>query len=163
MSYGLIDRWPDGGGNLTTHDELIGAVYFSILSANDILKDVRITFGFYNNTKTFYWKAWIYRFVWVIAYTRKRAGWSLMPWHRLGFALYLIMQAISHDDNTHKGQDGLLMSWLMRDEMRNVFGCRLAWKFWEYRMRNIGPKWCFERYLGPDYPVYYECAPERFK
>lgn len=156
-------RWPDKGGGTFSHDEAIGLSFMSSIHAMFILKALSKHWGFLDNEQPENprWKTYIPRFVWAMAYLRKRAGWRLWPWHRIGFALYLIGQALGHRDDVHAGQDGLLMSWLMRDAMREVFGCRLAWRFWEYRMRNVGPKWCFERYLC-EYPVFRECAPERF-
>lgn len=160
---GLYHRYPDGGGGVTSFDELIGISHFNPDAASKILDYIWDHFGCYDNQSPYSWtfRYNLYRFPWFIAYLKIRAGRTLGPFLRLAFVMYLILQAIDWNPETKRDEGGKLTTWLMRDEMREVFGCRLAWKFWEYRTRNIGPKWCLTRYLV-EYPVFFECAPEKF-
>lgn len=158
---GLFNRYPDGGGGVTSHDELIGIAYLSSYAAERAWIYLQSNFGIYDNQdpQDPKFKHNLFRFPWFIAFLKARIGEPLNWYDWIQFNLYLFGQAMIYHPVDHPDDGGRLLTWLMSREMRPW--CSWMFKFWDWRMRKSGPKDCFSRYLR-ECPVFFETAPERF-
>jgi hypothetical protein len=158
---GLFNRWPDGSGGLTSHDELMGIAYLNCMAANRIIRYLHNYHGVYNNTGEpgRWWRFLMYRFVWVMPFLRAcSTDYYCDPIARLVWSTWLLWDALSFSKDDHGGR---LRIWLMIDTMASKYLCRLSVKLWCWRMKKAGltPKVCFKS-EPREYPVYEELSPE---
>jgi hypothetical protein len=162
---GLYHRFPDGGGGVTSHDELIGIISHAEFFAVNILYTLEDNNGVYDNQNPDNpnKKHNLSRFPWFTAYVKTSAFVRdyRTPFYNTCYAIYLIDQALRYHPTKRPDDGGRLLTWLMSDKMRKQPYCRLAHKFWDWRMRKSGPKDCFSRYLL-ECPIFHELAPDRF-
>lgn len=154
---GLYNRWPDGSGGVTSHDELIGMAYLVPEMAFRILSHLEIHLGYYNNLGTGgYLRFNLYRFVFLKPYLKVRAKMDLNLWDKLAWSAYMLLDALFYKG---RDEDGRLMRWLMAEHTQHLWATR----FWVESMnRKVrGPKQIFETYLT-ECPVFREVAPDNF-
>lgn len=112
---GLINRWPDGTGGLTSVDELIGASSLNTDAANRIYDYLYSSNGEYNNTgeKTGPFQIWLLRFPWLLPYFQRCSGFKT-PWWPIGDLFWAIPCVISAFSNS---SSEYLKWWLMSKKM----------------------------------------------
>lgn len=165
--HGLINRWPDGGGGETSHDELIGLSALCPPAARHVEAYLREHWGCYDNKKTGnkFWRFFrfnLYRFPWFVCYLRHRAGKPPSRWLDLAHVLYVRVQAWRFDKLRNPLTGSLLMTWLMGQTMRESQNpkVREAYDYWEKTLwiKGASPDWVFDRYLT-EYPIFKQAAP----
>lgn len=143
---GLFNRWPDGGGGVTSHDELMGMAFISKNLAKEIVAYLDETDGVYLNKPEE--KAdhpnWeirfnVYRMVFLLPFLRARAGHSLNLASQLVFAAHLWKDAFSAKATDTGNAGGRLRNWLMLDTMEKTGPIASAgvW-YWRSKMKALG-------------------------
>lgn len=162
VDVGLIDRWSDGAGGSTSHDEIMGAAYLDTALAGRIVWRLREENGRYDNKET---DRSIsdqeYRFVFLMPYLRTCAGEKIGKFSQLVWCLHVLHHALTHKTGE---ESETLKIWLMLDVMEKYTLCRWIGSFWESRMRKHGLngiKDIFSYYLN-DIPELREIATDRF-
>lgn len=165
---GLFDRWPDGSGGLTSHDELMGLAYHFEWAASDILFYLSVNDGLYINKPELInplvsaERFNVYRMVFLKPFLQACAG------YRVGIISQIIWAGfIAYDLITHRIKEpdmgGRLRIWIMLEHMSKYPLTGIAIWLWKKVMHNKGlsPKKCFTVYLR-EVPVMTETAPEEF-
>jgi len=161
---GLFNRWPDGSGGVTSHDEIMGLAYHDHDTAKDILLYLEKHDGEYINVhnpgKWTSEKFNVYRFIFLKPYLKACAEWHVSLLSQAQFSAFLIYDLI-----THKGIDpaGRLRIWIMLEAMEIFPLSGFVISIWRKIMKNknITPKLCFTHYLA-EVPIMKKMAPEYF-
>lgn len=162
---GLFDRWPDGKGGMTSHDELIGIAYMSSDLAKDILSFLDRTDGIYMNKDASPGEIEeqfnLFRFVWFRPYLLAAAERKVSLLSQLGFASHLIWDMFTAKPDDASGR---LLIWMMSDAMMKYPLSGLFVEIWRVVMKARGftLKHMFE--LEPkENPIFAELAPDDFR
>lgn len=168
VSRGLYNRKPDGSGGVTSHDELLGIAYiFTADIAADILFELEQKDGIYCNVASEWLnrgadieKYNLNRFVWLKPYLKAASG------QRVGLVSQLIWSShIFIDAMFSKTGDagGKLRNWIMFDAMEDLFLCRIAIKFWAWKMKkkNVTLRSCL-RIEPAEAQILYETAGDKW-
>jgi len=179
---GLFNRWPDGGGGSTSHDELMGIAYLSRSLAKEIVVYLLEHDGVYNNQKAdtgihdylnkhIALKEFLigdqrynlYRFPWLMPYLKASAGININLASKLIFAAHVTWDALCYNPNKSFDAGGRLRMWLMMETMSQYTACHLAFLFWQSKMTKakVNPRMCFETEPA-EFPIYAASAPEKF-
>lgn len=162
---GMIDRWPDGGGGSTSHDELMGAAWLGKSYAKEILYISDRLDGVYDNLRP-QGNAGVdavkennYRFVWFRPFLKACAGDDVSIFSQIQWSIGLIPYFFTRDPD----YSGTLKTWMMSDVMKKFGFSGFMVDVWKRRMKKIGvgPKKIFSVYLG-DHTVLAEIANENF-
>lgn len=146
---GYITRWPNGAAS--SHDELMGAAWFSPAFA-------RRAVGYLNSTDG-YWTEdnYVYRFMFLLPYLRARAHMTVSILSQLKFAAHVLY--VSFFSKPGEFSDHLLI-WIMRSAMEEFTPCDLALRIWESRLLSKGynPKRVFSEHYLTECPVFGQLA-----
>lgn len=158
---GLMNRWPDGSGGVTSHDELIGISYFWEYQAKQVLDYLDKHLGEYDNTgekENVPLQFNLYRFPFFRPYLVAASGGSPSLGSQIVWCIQLYLDA----NNSDLG-GGKLRNWVMMQSMKKFWLCRRAISYWKGRMkrRDITPKTALA--IEPkEYPILSELAPEEW-
>jgi len=165
ITSGLIHRWPDGSGGITSHDEIIGAAKIYEENAKEIMLHLTMTDGVYINKPKEIAPGGeevcnVFRILWVKPVLMALAKFRLGIFLQCQYAAVLIVDAISYKEGDEAGR---LRHWLTFKEMGEYPIAGAAILFWKKKMadKNLSPKKCFEKYLT-QIPVFREFAPDDF-
>lgn len=161
VTQGLINRWPDGTGGMTSHDELIGAAYISVTNARALYFYLKMMNGYYINKpnevkRKQFFRHSMKRFPWVMAFIKLRAGFKPSVFEILYTMGHITIQAFL------KGESGTCKIWLMRDVYVQNWFLKQACKFWVKvkRCRGESPEDWLSKEIKNE-PVFYELAPNK--
>jgi hypothetical protein len=167
ISSGLYNRWPDGSGGVTSHDELMGIAYLDRKRAKEIFFYLVENDGIYINVDYQFDskdRFNLFRFPWFISYLKARALIPLSVWSQFLWCLPIIQDLLFYNSKKKKDEDGRLMKWLMSEEMIRFPLCKFFFSLWVTKMMKLKqtPREQFRTYLK-DYPVFFELAPDYYK
>jgi len=149
VTPGYITKWP--GGEKSSHDELMGAAWFSGAFAGRALEHLKKTDG--------YWTVdnFVSRFIFLVPYLRARAHLPVSLWNQLKFAAHVLF--VSFFSKPGEFSDHLLI-WIMRNAMEEFAVCDLALRIWESRLLSKGynPKRVFSEHYLTECPVFGQLA-----
>lgn len=163
VTQGLINRWPDGTGGMTSHDELIGAAYISVTNARAICFYLKMMNGYYINKpnevkRKQFFRHSMHRFPWAMTFLKLRAGKGFSPsiFELIYTALHICLSAFS------KSESANCKSWLMRDVFQMHWFLRYPCKFWTKIKINRGesPETWLPKEIKNE-PIFFELAPNR--
>ncbi len=162
---GLFNRWPDGGGGVTSHDEIMGMAYVSKSLAKEILQYLKESGGVYCNKLEDLLRDGprhynVRRFLWLMPYLRSCAGEYVGIFAQTQWSACLVYDALTHKKGDLVDAGGRLKNWIMFDSMASKPICRAAIEFWKRTMANhqCEPKVMLQ--VEPrEAVVFSECAP----
>jgi len=164
---GLFNRWPDGSGGVTPHDELMGIAWFSPEAASRILTYLAAHDGDYNNTTEVpkIPESWnLYRMYWFIQFLKARAGIKLSLISQFQWSVSILWDIITTKKETAlKDSGGRWRNYMMLDAFKDYVLSGLFARLWVWRMNGLG-------YAPADYlrvepgenPVMAEYGPKSF-
>jgi hypothetical protein len=160
---GLFNRWPDGTGGKTSHDELVGMAYLNQEAARQIVDYLTEKDGEYNNTS---FKETIpeennqFRFIWLLPFLKSCAKYRVSLISQVLWISCLLTDFFKKKENLDGS--GLTMRWLMCERMGQYWLSALAIFFWKLKMKSlgVGPKYIFENKYLVEVPVFAENALE---
>lgn len=156
---GLYNRWPDGTGGVTSHDELIGISFLIPTMSFRILRYLDSNMGYYNNLTSAkglsFFRYNLFRFVFLKPVLKSFANLELTKLDKFFLYAYLI----THAFNPKKDYGGSLVIWIMTEALKDNKVVQLWKKLSNKKM--YGPKECFQNYLK-ECKVFYNNAPIRF-
>ncbi len=170
---GLFNRWPDGSGGFTSHDELMGMAYISSELAHEILTYLEATDGVYVNKeqdKIDFKDDWQYRFnvyrmIWFKPFLKARAGSNLNLFSQFLFAGHLLLDAwrIKDEQEAIFDQGGRLRIWIMLEAMETFAITGAAVSVWREKMNRIkaSPKGMLT-FEPKECPIYRSLGAEKF-
>jgi hypothetical protein len=165
---GLFNRWPDGTGGVTSHDELMGMAYVSSDFACELLAFLQKTDGVYCNKReeldsSDSERFNVFRFVFLEPFLRARAGYRVGLFSQLQFSAHVVRDMCSRRPDDTSDAGGLARLWLMLDTMEKYPIPGIAIYFWRKRMKTIGwsPKRVFQNYLS-ECPIYRQEVSDEF-
>lgn len=146
---GYITRWPNGAES--SHDELMGAAWFSSAFARRAVGYLDSTDGYWTE------KNYVYRFMFLLPYLRARAHMTVSILSQLKFAAHVLY--VSFFSKPGEFSDHLLI-WIMRSAMEEFVPCDLALRIWESRLLSKGynPKRVFSEFYLTECPVFGQLA-----
>lgn len=149
VTPGYITKWP--GGEKSSHDELIGAAWFSGAFAGRALGHLERTDGYWTPDN------FVYRFIFLVPYLRARAHLPVSLLSQLKFAAHVLF--VSFFSKPGQFSDHLLI-WIMRSAMENFTPCDLALSIWESRLLKKGynPKRVFSEFYLNECPIFAQLA-----
>lgn len=146
---GLMNRWPDGGGGMTSHDELMGMAYISPGLARALVAYLAQTDGVYINkpeeTKGDQFSSLrhnVYRFPFMKPFLMACAGYTPGLLSQLAFAGHLVVDAFTTKSGDTSDAGGKLRIWIMLEHMERFRITNAAVKFWRSKMKDKGFKLC---------------------
>lgn len=162
---GLFNRYPDGRGGVTSHDELMGRAWWSVENAVDIDDYLDSTWGVYYNLGSLpLWK-WprfcIERFIWVRPFIKARAGRDISLFRQWLFAAHVLWSARKPPEPTAIGN--YLRIWIMHNAAAYskypIMDAALSQ--WSAKMNeyDFWPRDAFKIYLA-ECPIFYQYACE---
>ncbi len=133
-SCGLFYRWPDHSGGQASHDEIMGAAYFSAWIADRILMYLDAHWGNYNVTgeKARFLQFNVYRLPWLKPYLLACAGLKVNWARQLILAAHFTYSAFTNSGPTNAG--GRLRNWLMLSVVRDLPLVRASARLWVVRI-----------------------------
>ena len=142
---GYITRWPRGAPS--SHDELMGAAWFSPAFAKRAVEYLDSTDGYWTTDN------YVYRFIFLVPYLRARAHLPVSLWNQLKFAAHVLY--VSFFSKPGEFSDHLLI-WIMRNAMEEFKPCDLALRIWESRLLKAGynPKRVFSEHYLTEAPIF---------
>lgn len=158
ITPGALHRWPSGAGGGTSQDEVIGMAHLDPDTAKYILSYLDSQGGYYNiagEKQTRFLQFNLYRFVWLRPYLVSASCGKVGLGGQLLWAGMCVLDAMNSENG------GKLRTYLMSRNMRDLFFCKLAMKFWRWRMKAKG--WTFKSCLAKEpgeYPIFAELAKD---
>ncbi len=152
IAPGYITKWP--GGEKSSHDELMGAAWFSSAFASRALWHLQLTDGYWKPPgDPVNQKEYVYRFIFLVPYLRARAHLPVSLWNQLKFSAHVLF--VSFFSKPGEFSDHLLV-WIMRNAMEEFAVCDLALRIWESRLLSKGynPKRVFSEFYLTEVPVF---------
>lgn len=134
---GLFWRWPHKTGEGTSHDEIMGAVYYDERIANRIVDYLSSSGGDFNIKKESYKYPLtfnVYRFPWLYPYIATCAGKKVNLFWQLIWAITVVLDAWNKD--CHPG--GRLRIYLMMLKMKQYWLCRKVSEYWIKKVTALG-------------------------
>lgn len=167
---GKFDRWPDGAGGITSHDEVMGACYVSPEAAERIAHYLLEKDGEYNNKdeKSDVPERFnIYRMLWMAPFVKaSTTKFRVSLFSQAQWALFVLIDALTYK-RKEKIEDsdcgGRLRTWIMFEAFEKYALTNLVIKFWRSRMKKQGitPGMCLT--VEPSScPIYGQLAPPEF-
>jgi hypothetical protein len=138
IAPGLFHRYPDGDRDITSFDEIMGIAYLDKLAAGRVFKYLEEHFGEYNNTgeqEKVPEQFNVYRFLFLRPFLKAITG-SFDLLAELIWSGVIFWDAFTYDKSKGLDASGRLRTWLMMEDMEVYLLCRLAIKFWRYRMKR---------------------------
>lgn len=160
---GVFYRWPGGAGGPTSHDEIMGAAYFSEAIARRILAYLEEHRGNYDTHKrgrppihrwdraltvrqnliallksipTHFLRWNVYRILWLRPYLFACAGLHVSTLNQLIWGAFAVRQALTATNIAKVGPGRRLRFWLMSERMQDFPVSRLAVRFFLHRMQR---------------------------
>lgn len=135
-SIGLIHRYPNQKGGVTSFDELMGAAYLSPMFADRIRAYLEAHYNIYNNSFTEKSKNplrfWIGRFIYPIPFIRVCSSKGPRFYDTFILAAVIFFDGLFAKENA----GGRLNKWIMFEKLEPYKLCRCTIKFWKIQMRK---------------------------
>ncbi len=163
VRQGLINRFPDGRGGQTSHDELMGAASINPLMAREIYFYLKISKGYYINRpdelkgRKQFFRHNIRRFPWAVCYIKLAGGINPSLFQTFYTYGHILLNAYSGSEG------GSLRVWLMREHLSKNKILKHAYKKWEKIKEKRGDANPAAWFMGelPNEKVFIELSPEK--
>lgn len=184
---GVFYRWPGGRGGTTSHDECMGAAYFDVdiarsivryLDANggeydthrkgrpkisDLLKHRRLTFRrVITAILASLWRWNLYRILWFRPYLVACSGYRPSILDELIWSIFCLRAAFTTVNISRVGPGRRLRVWLMAERMQHYPICRIAIRFWLWRINRSEATLSGDLRQEGGVPAVLQYAPARY-
>ncbi len=161
---GLFNRWPNGSGGVTSHDEIMGIAWHFPEAAKQILKYLMKNDGIYLNKEVNNPERYnVYRMIFLKPFLLACAKYQVSVLSQIKWSVFLVYDLLTHRKKKDLDCGGRLRIWIMLDRMESLPICKMTIWIWRRIMhsKGLGPKFCFNYYLA-EVPVMKDIAPDRF-
>lgn len=169
IALGLLNRWPDGHGGMTSHDEVMGMAYLSQSLAQEILTRLLADDGVYithpgeaEGRPSYDFN--LLRFVWVLPFIKARALPRVGQISQSVWAAHMTYDALRFKAGSTDDAGGRLRNWIMLEAMEPYGISRAASSFWVWMMKRKSCTLKSMLAIEPrEYSVFSELAPGEWR